>query len=182
MKEMQVALIRGINVGKARRVAMADLRTLIEELGFTNVRSLLNSGNVIFETSDPGTFGSAELIENTIYAKLGISAKVLVMSAEEIAEIVDHNPLSEVADNPSRLLVAFLGSQEDVLKLKPLESQNWAPEALALGRRVAYLWCPGGVLASKVVKAVDRVVGDTATTRNWGTVMKIYTSHGIENK
>ena len=169
-----VALIRGINVGRAKRVRMAELRALFVDIGFTDVRSLLNSGNVVF--SDPISTPSvaAERIEKEINSRLGISARVTVLTASDLDEVVHGNPLLDVADNPSRLLVAVLATTADRIGLEPLLEKDWAPGGLALGTRVAYLWCPDGVLASPLTDAVGGVVGDSVTTRSWGTIMKIH--------
>jgi len=144
--DRHVALIRGINVGRAKRVAMADLRALVLSLGYTDVRTVLNSGNVVFTgpRASPGTAAATD------------------------------NPLLGVADNPSRLLVAVLANPADRSRLKQLVQQDWAPDALAIGARVAYLWCPEGVLASRLWKAVGRVLGDAVTTRNWATVTRLH--------
>ena len=173
MPGRQIALLRGINVGRAKRVAMADLRRLVEGLGYTDVRTLLNSGNVVFTAprASPGNAGSR--IEKALAAKLGVSAKVTVLTAAELAAAVSENPLLKVADNPSRLLVAFFNEPADVRKLEPLTKQNWGKEALALGKRVAYLWCAEGILASKMLEAVNRTVGDAITARNWATLLKL---------
>jgi uncharacterized protein (DUF1697 family) len=106
-------------------------------------------------------------------ARLGVSARVTVLSAAELAEAVAGNPLAESTDNPSRLLVAFLADPADRPRLEPLAGDDWAPEALALGARVAYLWCPDGVTASRLAKAVDGALGDAVTSRNWTTVLKL---------
>src|SRR5262245_8773555 len=144
----QVALLRGINVGRAKRVAMAELRALVEELGYGDVRTLLNSGNVVFTTprAAPGDAGAR--IEKALAERLGVSSRVTVLSAAELAAAVAANPLLEVADNPSLLLVAFLADPADRSRLKRLVEKDWAPEALALGPRVAYLWCPAGQIES----------------------------------
>jgi len=168
-----IALIRGINVGRAKRVAMADLRALVEALGCSDVRTLLNSGNIVFTAPSDSAENFAARIEEALSERLGVFAKVIVLTAAELATVVEDNPLGEVASDSSRLLVAFLGNPEDRTQLEPLLEQDWKSEVLALGVRVAYLWCPDGVLASRLVKAVGRVLGDTTTTRNWATVMKI---------
>ena len=169
-----VALIRGINVGRAKRVAMADLRTLVEKLGYRDVRTLLNSGNVVF-TSRGGTPGAAAIrIEQAMARHPGISARVIVVTAAELAVAVSANPLVKIATNPSRLMVAFLAHQPDRARLRALVKQDWAPERLALGARVAYLWCPEGVIASPLSDAVGRVLGDAMTVRNWSTVTKLH--------
>jgi len=169
-----IALIRGINVGRAKRVAMADLRELVEELGYRNVLTVLNSGNVVFTATGDSAVHPASRIEVALSTKLGVSAKVIVITAEELATVVENNVLGEVASDPSRLLVAFLSDLKDRTLLESLPDEDWKPESLALGSGVAYLWCPDGVLASRVAKALNRVLGDRTTTRNWATVLKIH--------
>src|SRR5262245_12943081 len=112
-----VALIRGINVGTAKRVAMADLRKLVAKLGFTDVRTLLNSGNVVFTSSKADSGKAAARIEKALEEKTGVSARVLVVAAADVAAAVKENPLLKNADNPSRLLVAFLADPADIAKL-----------------------------------------------------------------
>ena len=170
---MHVALIRGINVGKAKRVAMADLRALLETLGYGEPRTLLNSGNVVFDAGREAARKAAARIETAMTTKLGVSARVTVLTAADFSTVVEENPLSRVADNPSRLLVAFLSEPKDRVRLQPLVRQDWKPEALGLGSRAAYLWCPAGMIDSRLAEAVGRVLGEATTTRNWGTVTKI---------
>jgi uncharacterized protein (DUF1697 family) len=170
---MHVALIRGINVGKAKRVAMADLRALLVELGYGEPRTLLNSGNVVFEAGRESSRKVAARIEAGMAARLKLAARVTVLTAADFATVVEENPLGVVADNPSRLLVAFLSDPKDRLRLQPLARQAWKPEALGVGSRAAYIWCPAGMLESPLAAAVWRVLGDANTTRNWATVTKI---------
>jgi uncharacterized protein (DUF1697 family) len=168
-----VALLRGINVGKAKRVAMEDLRTLVEDLGYSDVRTLLNSGNVVFGAPGDGPGAAAERIGEALASRLGVSSRVTVLTADEVAVAVRENPLVDVASNPSRLLVAVLADPADREKLRPLEHRDWTPEALAVGARVAYQWCPPGVIASRLAEAVGRALGDAVTTRNWATMTKL---------
>lgn len=170
---MHVALIRGINVGKAKRVAMADLRGLVERLGYGGVRTLLNSGNVVFDAGHEAASEVAARIEGGMAAKLKVPARVTVLTDAEFATVVEENPLGGVADDPSQLLVAFLTDPADGKRLGPLVRQVWKPEALGLGSRAAYLWCPGGMIESPLAKAVGRVLGEATTTRNWATVTKV---------
>lgn len=175
--KVKVALLRGINVGRAKRVAMADLRGLVEDLGYGDVRTFLNTGNVVFTSSD-GAAKAARRIEEGMTEHLGVSARVTVLTAAELDAAVDGNPLLEIADDPSRLLVAFLADPADRSRLEPLTEEDWAPESLGLGERVAYLWCPDGVLASRLPEAVGQALGDAVTTRNWRTVKKL---NGLAN-
>ena len=169
----QVALLRGVNVGAAKRVAMADLRALVEGLGFADVRTLLNSGNVVYSAPGVSPRAAAGRIQEALAARLGVSAQVVALTAAELTAAVAVNPLAAVADNPSRLLVAVIAGQTSRALLEPLTAQDWAPEALALGARVAYLWCPDGVVASRLSAAVARLLGDAVTSRNWTTMVKL---------
>jgi uncharacterized protein (DUF1697 family) len=173
MADRHVALLRGINVGTAKRVAMADLRSLLEGLGYRDVRTLLNSGNIIF-TPPKGQRGDRGAgIEKAIAATLGVTTRVIVLTGEEVATAVRDNPLGKVASNPSRLLVMALRDSQAHSRLKPLLKERWAPEALALGQRVAYLWCANGIAESPLSTAVGRLIGDAGTARNMATMMKV---------
>ena len=173
MAGRQVALIRGINVGRAKQVAMADLRALVERLGYGDVRTLLNSGNVVFSAPRAAPGIAAARIEKALATEVGVSARVTVLTAKELTAAVTEKPLLEVAKDPSRLLVAVLSNPADRPKLEPLTRQDWAPEVLAIGKRVAYLWCAEGILASRLAEAVNRILGDAVTARNWATVLKL---------
>lgn len=173
MADRYVALIRGINVGTAKRVAMADLRALVAGFGYTEVRTLLNSGNVTF-TSRATPKAAADRLQKAMAADLGVTARVIVLTAAEVSRIVQENPLSDVADNPSRLMLSILASPADRGRLTPLLTQKWGRETLALGSRVAYIWCPDGILESKLSVAVSKALGEAVTTRNWATTLKIH--------
>jgi uncharacterized protein (DUF1697 family) len=167
-----VALLRGINVGRARRVAMADLRALIEGLGYRSAHTLLNSGNAVFTAKDaPAKVGLR--IEKALVAKLGVSSRVTVLTGAELAAVVKDDPIGRKVTNPSRYLVAFLAGETERTKLRPLAKQDWGKERLALGRRVAYLWCPEGFLESPMQAAVAKALGDAVTVRNWATTTKL---------
>lgn len=169
----QVALLRGINVGKAKRVAMADLRTLVTKLGYTNVTTLLNSGNVVFTAAGVTPIQTAARIEAALTSRLGVSARVVSLPGAVVDTIVAENTLLDVADNPSRLFVAVLMDPGGRSRLKSLAAETWAPEVLGLGSRAAYLWCPEGVLESRLTAAVAKILGDRVTTRNWATMLKL---------
>jgi uncharacterized protein (DUF1697 family) len=178
MTGRHVALLRGINVGRAKRIAMADLRALMGKLGYQDVRTLLNSGNVVF-TVPRGAHGDAGVrIEQAIVDSIGVKSRVTVLTAIELAGVVKANPLLGIADNPSRLMVSVLADPADRGLLKPLTRQDWAPEALALGTRVSYLWCPRGILESPLATAVAKLLGERVTSRNWATITKLHALAG----
>jgi uncharacterized protein (DUF1697 family) len=168
-----VALIRGINVGPAKRVAMADLKALVAGFGYSDVRTLLNSGNVVFSCkATPEAAG--DRLHKAMAAELRVSARVIVVTADEVARMIRENPFRDIADNPSRLLLSILASPADRRRLTPLLKQKWGTEGFALGSRVAYIWCPDGILASKLPEAVSKALGDAVTSRNWATMIKIH--------
>ncbi|HZX26975.1 MAG TPA: DUF1697 domain-containing protein [Telluria sp.] len=168
-----VALLRGINVGRAKRIAMADLRQLVAELGFDDVRSLLNSGNVVFRGAGRQQAIGAS-IEEALVLKLGVPSRVTVLDAAEFGEVVDDNPLVEVADEASRLFAFILARPADRVLVEPLAAMQWGPEQVAVGRRAAYVWCPVGLLQSPAATAVGKALGDATTSRNWATIGKLH--------
>jgi uncharacterized protein (DUF1697 family) len=169
-----IALLRGINVGKAKRVSMADLCKLVETLGFWDVKSVLNSGNVVFSGPVTKPAAAAAAIEELLVLRLGVAARVIVLDGEELSGIVDDNPLTGVASDPSRLMTFVLADSKMRSLVEPLVGQDWQPGALALGRRAAYVWCPDGVLDSKAAAAVGKQLGDKTTSRNWSTLSKLH--------
>jgi uncharacterized protein (DUF1697 family) len=170
---LRVGLLRGINVGKAKRLAMADLRALVESLGYREVRTLLNSGNFAFSTEGAPKGDPSARIEEALEAQLGWSARVIVLDAAGLEAVLAENPLLERMNDPSRLLVAVLQDPRDRPRLEPLEQQDWGADALAVGTRAAYLWCEGGILASPLPEALARALKNRTTTRNWATMLKL---------
>ncbi|MEP7064993.1 MAG: DUF1697 domain-containing protein [Gemmatimonadota bacterium] len=167
-----VALLRGINVGKAKRIAMADLRALCEGLGYENVRTLLNSGNVVF-TAPRADAQAAAKIEREIERKLGVSSRVIAFTGAELDAIIAENPFTECDENPSRFLVMLLAHDLDRAPLRQLAAQRWGPERLGVGTHAVYLWCANGILDSAALTALNKVTGDAGTTRNWATMLKL---------
>jgi uncharacterized protein (DUF1697 family) len=169
-----VALLRGINVGRAKRVAMADLRALVEGLGYSDVRTLLNSGNVVFTSTRAASGDAASRIEKALAKRLGIASRVTVLTAAEVDAVITENPLLQVARDPTRLLITVLSNPADRRRVETLTGQSWTPEVLAVGKRVAYLWCPEGLLESRLPQALDKLLGEAITTRNWSTMTKLH--------
>jgi uncharacterized protein (DUF1697 family) len=174
LSERYIALLRGINVGRARRVDMADLRALVAGLGYSDVRTLLNSGNLLFDAAGTNSTEASARIEQALDARLHVPAQVLVLIAAELAAVAAENPLTGIASDPSRLMVTFHSGLVDSGRLERLLQQDWSPETLALGQHAAYLWCPAGFIKSRLARAAERALADSlATTRNWATVLKL---------
>ncbi|MGE0104437.1 MAG: DUF1697 domain-containing protein [Blastocatellales bacterium] len=168
-----IAFLRGINnIGAARRVKMADLRKLIESIGLSEVRTLLNSGNVIFAGPAGEGVELGTTIERALKAELGVSSSVIILTAKELRTAVSENPLTAASINPSNLLVLVPQGRSDLGRLKPLLDIKWSPEEFALGRRVAYLWCANGVARSPLWAAADKALEHKGTVRNLNTLSK----------
>jgi uncharacterized protein (DUF1697 family) len=169
-----VALLRGVNnAGKGARVAMADLRRLFERLGFEEVCTLLNSGNVVFSAATRRRGEVLARIKDALASSLGMSMPVVVLTADEVAAVVRENPFAHRIANPSHLLVVVPSEASGVEPLRPLLKERWAPEALGLGTRAAYLWCARGVPKSPLWAAVERSLGREGTARNIATMTKL---------
>ena len=169
-----IALLRGINVGRAKRIAMAQLRGLFVDLGYENVRTLLNSGNVLFRCADPRTSKLALTLQGAIADTYGFPVSVTVLTAANLATIVRENPLLHIVKDPSKHLVAFVAHPRVLAPLRSMLEERWTPDALAIGSRAGYLWCADGVLDSKLSQAFARRAGEVVTTRNWATVLKMH--------
>jgi len=168
-----IALLRGINVGKAKRVAMADLRALMTDLGFANVRTLLNSGNAVFDAKGGTAPAHAKRLRAAIRETLGVDCEVIVKTAADLAAAIAEHPLRRHADDDARLLVVFTQDASALAELKALEASDWAPEAFAAGDHAAWLWCADGIIESRVSKAVGKLLKERGTARNWATVGKL---------
>src|SRR5688572_15673702 len=169
-----VALFRGINVGKAKRIAMADLRTLLGKLGYTDVKTLLNSGNAVFTAKAAPNREIARAIRTAVHEKLGVDAHVVVKSSRDVAAIVKGNALEEITTDGSRLLVAMTDDAKALVAVKALSKLNWGAERLHVGKDAAYLWCANGILESKAAVALLKDLEGTGTTRNWATLSKLH--------
>jgi uncharacterized protein (DUF1697 family) len=169
-----VALLRGINVGKAQRLAMADLRALLGDLGHTAVRTHLNSGNALFTGADAPPAELAAEIEAAIAERAGLDVRCIVLTAEEIRAIVDGHPLADVATNGSRMMANILAATPDPGLLAAHDPLALDPDNARLGNRVIYQWCPDGVLAAPPVGGyAEKNLGITVTARNWNTLTKL---------
>ncbi|MFO0893252.1 MAG: DUF1697 domain-containing protein [Isosphaeraceae bacterium] len=169
----QIALFRGINVGKAKRVAMPELRDALAGLGYSNVRTLLNSGNAVFDSPRRLTSAGAMAIRDAVTARTGVVSEVTTLTASDLAIIVGENRLADLIDDPSRGLVAFPVTAAALSRAKGLEDRDHSPERFAVGSRAAYFWCPSGILGSNLLVEFGRLLGTAVTTRNWATVLKL---------
>jgi uncharacterized protein (DUF1697 family) len=168
-----VALLRGINIGPHRRVGMADLRSLMDGLGYGDVRTLLQSGNAVFTAHASAQRVTLEL-EDRIATDLGVKAEVVVRTSGELAGVVERDPLGDVATDPKRYQVSFLSAEPSPAVARELADLDFTPEQFVLSGREIYAWHPEGINRSPLVKLLSGPrLGVTATARNWNTVTKL---------
>ena len=165
-----VVLLRGINVGRNRRIAMADLRSLLTDLGHLDVRTVLNSGNALITAADHAPAEHAARIEAAIEARLGMAVPTIVLTADALRAIAAGNPFAHT--DGSRMMVHVLAAPPDTDD--PHDPVAADPERARLVDRVIYQWCPDGLLAAPGVGwPAGREV--LVTTRNWNTITKLAT-------
>jgi uncharacterized protein (DUF1697 family) len=168
-----IVLLRGINLGSRNRIAMPKLRELLEDAGFDDVQTYVQSGNVVL-SSRVAAATVARRCERLIADELGLEIDVVVRTRNELAAVVRRNPLGDVAKNPKRYQVSFLDRKPSAAVLQKLEAVAAPSEQFAAIGREIYAWHPAGVARSKLwALLAGRGLGVTATARNWTTVTKL---------
>jgi len=170
-----VSMLRGINVGGKKQIRMDTLRGIYEELGFSKVRSYVQSGNVVFESSEQDPFGLEKRIEAQIERICGFTP-VFVRQAQELQEILTCNPfLYERNEDSSKLHVTFLHQAPLETALSKLVAPSGIVDEFSRGELAVYLYCPNGYGKTKLTNGFfERKLGVSVTTRNWNTVNALY--------
>ncbi len=169
-----VALLRGINVGGKNRLAMKDLAALCEGLGCGEVRTYIQSGNVVFTAPARAAGGLAAGLSAAIAGAHGLTVPVVLRGADELAAVVAGNPFLTGDVDAARLHVAFLGAAPAADRAARLDPERSPPDAVALVGRDLYMHLPNGVARSKFTNDyLDRTLGTVSTLRNWATVLKL---------
>jgi uncharacterized protein (DUF1697 family) len=171
------ALLRGINVGGAKKVPMAELRALLAELGHSDVRTHLNSGNAVFTTDLPvAEDGLARALEAGIEKRFGFTVDCLVRDHTYLRAVAEACPFPAAELEGKQLHATFYSGPLDPDRFAALDRASYLPEEFQLGDRVLYLYAPDGLGRSKLGEALSRPAlnkGLTATSRNWNTVVKL---------
>ena len=169
-----VALLRGINVGGRTRVGMDDLRRLFVALGHADVKSYVQSGNVLFSSPVEESSRLIGDIERRIARDLGVTVTVLLRTKDDLARVVANNPFVSRETDPAKLHVTFLADAPDHERVARLDTPSGGPDEFSLAGREVYLHCPHGYGRTKLNNAyLERRLGVAATTRNWNTVTKL---------
>ena len=171
-----IALLRAVNLGSVGKVAMSDLRTLLAALGHSNVKTLLNSGNVVFDAKAGSPATLERELEAACAKKLGLTTEILVRTHDEWAAIVEGNAFPEIAKkDPAHLVVFTFRGKPKHAALDALNAPG--PEELVLGRGCLYITYPNGIGRSKLTtNRAWKELGAIGTMRNWNTVLKIATA------
>jgi uncharacterized protein (DUF1697 family) len=170
---VQIVLLRGINLGARNRVAMPALRDALTDAGFDDVRTYLQSGNVVLSSG----LSAAKLADKgsrLIKKQFGLDIDVVARTRNQLAKVVELDPLGDVASNPKRYQVSFLDGKLSRDTMQKLEAVALEAERFVVHGREIYAWHPAGVARSKLwALLAGRGLGVTATARNWTTVTKL---------
>jgi uncharacterized protein (DUF1697 family) len=168
-----VVLLRGINLGSRNRIAMPALRTALEDAGFDDVRTYLQSGNVVLSSSAKAA-DVARKVERVIAKDFGLEIAVVTRTRAQLAKVLEHNPLRRVAKNPKRYQVSFLDKKPSREVMRRIEEAAAPGERVKVAGREIYAWHPDTIARSKLwALLAGQNLGVTATARNWTTVEKL---------
>jgi uncharacterized protein (DUF1697 family) len=163
-------LLRAVNLGSHQKVAMADLRRVLESLGHTEVETYLQSGNAVVTNPDRNPERVARDIRAGLSKELGLDTPVLVRTGSDLAAVIADNPFPDAASTPLLLHVAFLSAQPEPDRMAKLDPAAYAPDEFRLGERVIYLRYATGSGRSKLNQSAFARLKVDATARNWNTV------------
>jgi uncharacterized protein (DUF1697 family) len=166
-----VIFLRGINVGGHKKIPMADLRALLAERGYEDVKTYLQSGNAVVSSDRAPAEVEAD-VSAAIEQALGHEVAVVVRTAKQLEEVVRDDPFADVRTDHRFHQALFLGGKPDAKAIARLEDTDFAPEQLVVAPGVLHAYCPDGVNDSPLMKALGKL-RTTTTARNWRTVEKL---------
>ena len=174
-KNTFIAILRGINVSGKNLIKMSDLVRIFESMGFENVSTYLQSGNVIFETDSSSHIDLQKQITSQIKQDLDLNVPVIVFGSEYIAQVCENNPFVKLLDTDvAKLYVTFLSEVPEHSGVEKIHSDQYLPDAFVMEEKVVYLNCIVGYGKTKLSNNFfENKLKVTATTRNWNTVNKL---------
>lgn len=170
-----IALLRGINVGGQKKIKMIDLQNIFKSLSFENVKTYIQSGNVIFDSESTDIINLTNEIKKKINENLGFSVETIIRTAEEIRNIVNNNPfIKEPNIELDKLHVIFLSDIPNPSTVMLLDIRKEENEKFLIISKVVYLYCPNGYGKTKLNNSMfEKKLKTVATTRNWKTLNNI---------
>ncbi|OKL50307.1 DUF1697 domain-containing protein [Boudabousia marimammalium] len=173
MTETKIAILRGINLGATRKILMQDLRSLCEGLGWTEVRTYIQSGNIIF-TSHDELSDLEDTLEQAILEKYGFEVPVIVRDAAEFTESCSRNPLLELTDDHGHLYLTTLKTEPDQENIAEVLAADTGDDRLAIAGRYIFVYAKGSYHQTKLTNTFfERKLKVACTTRNWKTTLKL---------
>ncbi|WP_118194397.1 DUF1697 domain-containing protein [Albibacterium indicum] len=175
MMQTYISILRGINVSGQKLIKMDALKSMYESLGFTHVKNYVQSGNIIFSADETATKSLVEKISSQIENDFGFEVPVLVMTKNELEEIIAANPFADSPEkDPTALYVTFLAANVSDFDLDRIEEKAQKDEQIYIGSKAVYLYCPHGYGKTKLNNTfLERSLKTKATTRNWKTTKKL---------
>lgn len=175
MTATYVALLRAVNVAGRNQVAMSDLRGMLTDLGFDDVKSLLQSGNLIFKTGAGAGAAIEARLEAETTKRLGVKTAYIVRTAKEMDAVIANNPFpAEAERDPGHLVVVFLKDAPTASAVEALRAAIKGPELVQAKGKHAYIVYPDGIGRSRLTSAlIDARLGSQGTGRNWNTIVKL---------
>jgi Uncharacterized protein conserved in bacteria len=170
-----ISILRGINVGGHKKIRMDDLRQLFVELGYRDVQTYIQSGNILFSAEDTESQALEKTIAQKILKTFGFEVPVLILGAEDLKTILDNNPFSnDPTKNSSFIHITFLSEIPNKEQLKNLADLNFAPDEFVLAGKAIYLYCPTGYGTTKLTNTFfENKLKLIATTRNLNTATEL---------
>ena len=170
-----VGVLRAINLGSHNKIAMSDLRAMIEKVGFEEARTLILSGNIVFKSSSSSAGKVERMLEEASTKHLGVTTDYFVRSAKEWQAIIDANPFpKEAKRDPARLVMMCLRNAPSADQVKALQAAIKGSEIVKAVGRQAYFVYPDGQGRSKLtIQVIEKALGTRGTARNWNTVLKL---------
>lgn len=171
----RIALLRSINVLGKNMIKMPELALAFEKAGFKQVRTYIQSGNIIFETEEESGDVLSEKIRDLIAKQFGLTIQAVVIAPRELSDIVSQNPFAKKPGiDLSKQHVTFLDREADPMKAEKLLSYNYPPDEIIIGSRVVYVHCPEGYGRTKYHNNfIEKKLSANATSRNWNTCQKL---------
>jgi uncharacterized protein (DUF1697 family) len=168
-----VSMLRGINVGGARKVPMEELRRCYESLGYTKVRTYIQSGNVVFDYRGTDSEPAARNLETELERRFGFKVAVIIRTSQEMHRIIENFPFTRAEEEYAH--VTFMSTKPSGVPSEEIAKACGRAEKFMISGREVYLFCPNGYGRTKLSNAfLEKKLNLLATTRNWRTVNAIY--------
>ena len=174
MTERYLVMPRGINVGTRNRVPMAELRSKLANEGYSDLATILQSGNVVLSAESDRPDEVANTMQRLLREEFDVDVPCIVRTANHVRTVLERHPLQKLVSDPSRYLVNFFSKSPDPEVVRALRDEDHSPEAIAIEGTEAYVWTPYGVKAMTLSYAyLEKRFGVFVTARNWNTVERI---------